>query len=74
MYAANASCFQPGLANILRPQEHPVLRRLDALPQTESSGSSEFILLGAKDSQVTLDEVWTACESHVLTLSTDHCI
>ncbi|KAJ6177750.1 hypothetical protein N7519_008211 [Penicillium mononematosum] len=37
--------------------EHPVLRQLDALPQTE--GSSEFALLGAKDSQVTLDELET---------------
>lgn len=74
MYAANASCFQEELANILRPQEHPVLRQLDTLPQTEGSGSSEFLLLGAKDSQVTLDEVWTACEPHVLALSTDRCI
>lgn len=74
MYAANVSCFQAGLANILRPQEHPVLRQLDALPQTEGSGPSEFILLGAKDSQVTLDEVWTACEPQVLALSTDHCV
>ncbi|KAJ6150512.1 CENP-A-nucleosome distal centromere subunit CENP-Q [Penicillium samsonianum] len=39
--------------------EHPVLRQLDALPQTEGSGSSEFTLLGAKDSQVTLDELET---------------
>ncbi|CRL26235.1 unnamed protein product [Penicillium camemberti] len=39
--------------------EHPVLRQLDTLPQTEGSGSSEFLLLGAKDSQVTLDELET---------------
>lgn len=74
MYAANAPCFQAGLANILRPQEHPVLRQLDALPQAEGSGSSEFVLLGAKDSQITLDDVWTACEPHVLALLTDHCV
>ena len=74
MYAANSFRFQVGLANILRLQEHPVLRQLDALPQTEGSGSSEFTLLGAKDSQVTLDEVWTAPESHVLALSTYHSV
>ncbi|KAJ5319837.1 hypothetical protein PENANT_c026G07996 [Penicillium antarcticum] len=39
--------------------EHPVLRKLDALPQTEGSMSSEFTLLGAKDSQATLDELDT---------------
>ncbi|CAG8001834.1 unnamed protein product [Penicillium nalgiovense] len=54
--------------------EHPVLRQLDALPPTEGSGSSEFTLLGAKDNQVTLDEVWTAPEPHVLALSTYHCV
>ncbi|KAJ5780159.1 CENP-A-nucleosome distal centromere subunit CENP-Q [Penicillium paradoxum] len=37
--------------------EHPVLRQLDALPQSEASLSSEFTLLGSKDSQVTLDEL-----------------
>jgi kinetochore protein Fta7 len=38
-------------------QEHPVLRQLDELPQTEVSGSSEFTLLGTKESQTTLNEV-----------------
>ena len=51
-----------------------MLRQLDALPRTEDSGSSEFMLLGAKDSQVTLDEVRTACEPRVLALSTYHSI
>ncbi|OGE53899.1 hypothetical protein PENARI_c007G00802 [Penicillium arizonense] len=37
--------------------EHPVLRQLDALPQTEGSMASGFTLLGAKDSQATLDEL-----------------
>ncbi|CAG8897023.1 unnamed protein product [Penicillium egyptiacum] len=46
--------------------EHPVLRQLDALPQTEGSGSSEFTLLGAKDSQVTLDELETDPEVQAL--------
>ncbi|KAJ6100204.1 hypothetical protein N7467_001739 [Penicillium canescens] len=39
--------------------EHPVLRQLDALPQTEGSMSSGVTLLGAKDSQATLDELDT---------------
>ncbi|KAJ5053097.1 hypothetical protein EN45_048740 [Penicillium chrysogenum] len=46
--------------------EHPVLRQLDALPRTEGSGSSEFTLLGAKDSQVSLDELETDPEVHGL--------
>ncbi|CAG8077863.1 unnamed protein product [Penicillium salamii] len=39
------------------PKEHPVLRQLDALPQIESSVSSELRLLGTKQSQPTLDEL-----------------
>ncbi|KAJ5463937.1 CENP-A-nucleosome distal centromere subunit CENP-Q [Penicillium sp. IBT 31633x] len=35
--------------------EHPVLRQLDALPQSGVSMSSEFTLLGTKDDHVTLD-------------------
>ncbi|KAJ5973057.1 CENP-A-nucleosome distal centromere subunit CENP-Q [Penicillium vulpinum] len=42
--------------------EHPVLRKLDALPQIEGSGSSDFALLSMKDSQVTLDELETDSE------------
>lgn len=50
---------------------HPVLRQLDALPQSEESMSSEFTLLGARDSQVTLDEVCIACGAFMQVLSTD---
>ncbi|KAJ6011819.1 hypothetical protein N7499_013210 [Penicillium canescens] len=46
--------------------EHPVLRQLDALPQTEGSMSSGFSLLGAKDSQATLDELDNDPEIQVL--------
>ncbi|KAJ5753417.1 uncharacterized protein N7511_007570 [Penicillium nucicola] len=39
--------------------EHPVLRKLDALPQTESFTSSKFALISAKDSHASLDELDT---------------
>ncbi|CAG8285857.1 unnamed protein product [Penicillium olsonii] len=35
--------------------EHPMLRQLDALSRAKSSASSDFTLLGAKESQSTLD-------------------
>ncbi|GLI75695.1 hypothetical protein PoHVEF18_003957 [Penicillium ochrochloron] len=37
--------------------EHPVLRKLDDLPQTDRQGGAEFTLLDTKKSQVTLDEL-----------------
>ncbi|KAJ5123883.1 CENP-A-nucleosome distal centromere subunit CENP-Q [Penicillium bovifimosum] len=46
--------------------EHPVLRRLDALPRSEGSMSSDFTLVGAKDGQLTLDELSTDPEAEGL--------
>jgi kinetochore protein Fta7 len=38
-------------------QEHPVLRQLDELPQSNRQVGAEFTLLNTKKSQMTLDEV-----------------
>ncbi|KAJ5444738.1 CENP-A-nucleosome distal centromere subunit CENP-Q [Penicillium daleae] len=37
--------------------EHPVLRRLDDLPQAHRQGGAEFTLVNTKKSQITLDEL-----------------